>query len=103
MRSAVRKEGVRRLLGRPVYAVTRSGLKVTGRLVKMKGNRLYIASEKGKASTKAILPLALYDLLAIGTLPYFGGYYGYPYGAYSFGPFGFPYGSYGYGGPYGWF
>lgn len=103
MKQAVRKEDVRKLLGKPVFAVTKSGMRVSGRLVKMRGNKIFLANEKGKASTKAILPLALFDLLAIGTLPYGYGYgfSGYPYGAYGYGSYGFPYGGYGY--PYGWF
>lgn len=103
MKQKVRKEDVRKLVGKPIFAVTKSGMKVAGKLVKIKGNKLYIASQKGKASTKAILPLALFDLLAIGTLPY--AYYGYPYGSFGYGSYGgyggYPYGSYGY--PYGWF
>jgi hypothetical protein len=82
------------LVGKTIYAVKKDGARVSGKLVRISGNRLYVQpSGKGKTvKTKAIVPLVLYDLLAIGTAPYAYGYPGYsPYGAY---------GSYGYPGYY---
>lgn len=67
---------------------------MSGKLIRISGNRLVLEQPKGKkVKTKAIIPLVLFDLLAIGTAPY--AYGGYPYGVY---------GGYGYGGyPYGYF
>ncbi|MCI3925183.1 hypothetical protein MO973_33730 [Paenibacillus sp. TRM 82003] len=104
---------VKSLIGRQVVAQRRDGSVVAGKLVKIKGDRLILESSKGKSvRTKALLPLLLYDLAAVGTAPYAGagfggyGYGGYPgYGAYgAYGAYG-GLGGYGYG-PYGgglWF
>jgi len=87
----VTKAQVKQLVGKKIYAVRKDRTVVTGKLVSVKGNRLVLEQEKGKhVKTKAILPLVLFDLLAIGTAPYYG-YYGYPYGGYGYG--------YGYGYP----
>ncbi|WP_419871901.1 hypothetical protein [Candidatus Pristimantibacillus sp. PTI5] len=76
----VSKQDVRKLIGKSIYAVRPDGSVVTGKLVKVHQNKLIIApleNEKGKVvQTKAILPLVLFDLLAIGTLPFFGGGFG---------------------------
>jgi hypothetical protein len=87
----VSKEQVDKLIGKTVYAVRKDGSIRTGKLVRLHQNKLYlrpVGKDKGKkVSTKAILPLVLFDLLAIGTLPYAGGFgYGYP-GVY--GPYGY--------------
>ncbi|GGA38035.1 hypothetical protein [Paenibacillus physcomitrellae] len=86
----------KKLVGKKVIAYKKDGGFVTGTLVKVSGKRLYVKPGAGKnVRTKAILPLALFDLLAIGTAPYatggFGGYPGYGYGGY-------PGNGYGYGG-----
>jgi hypothetical protein len=99
----VSKEQARKLIGKKVYAVRKDGSIATGKLVKIHENKLYlrpIGSDKGKTvQTKAVLPLVLFDLLAIGTLPYaYGGYPGYGF----YGP-GFGYGPGAYGGYGGWF
>lgn len=81
------KSAVQKLVGKHVYAVHKNG-RISGKLVKVSGQKLYIQpiDRKGKkVKTSAILPLALFDLLAIGTAPYaFGGFgyggYGYPGG-----------------------
>jgi hypothetical protein len=87
----VSKQEVRKLVGKSIYAVRQDGSVVTGKLVRVQGNKLVVAplkKDKGKlVQTKAILPLVLFDLLAIGTLPYWGGGYG---------------GGCCYGGPYGY-
>jgi len=95
MRSSVTAQHARKLVGQPIYAVRKDGGIVTGKLVRVSGNRLYVRPEvKGKpVRTKAILPLVLFDLLAIGTAPYA---YGYGYGGY--GGYGYPYVGYGYPG-----
>lgn len=76
----VSKQEVRKLVGKSIYAVRQDGSVVTGKLVQVNKNKLVIAplkKDKGKlVQTKAILPLVLFDLLAIGTLPYWGGGYG---------------------------
>lgn len=101
-RSVVRKQ-VRRLAGKRVYAVTKRGV-VVGKLLRVSSRAAWIRPEAvgGKpVNTRAVLPLVLYDLLAVGTAPY-GGFPGpvYPgYGAYPpVGPFYPGYG--GYGPPY---
>lgn len=83
---------VKKLLGKPVFAVKRNGAVVTGKLVRIKGAELYIQplGKNRKVHTKALLPLVLYDVLAVGGA-YGGGYgpyYGVPgYGPYAYGPY----------------
>ncbi|WP_309121017.1 hypothetical protein [Paenibacillus sp.] len=99
------------LVGGPIVVKMKDGKTVSGTLVRIAGQRLYVAPScaaggKRKSApvrTKALLPLLLFDVAAIGAgVPYgYGGYGPGPYG----GPFG-PYGPYGpYGGPQGglWF
>lgn len=97
--STMKKE-VKKLIGKKIVAYKKNGDTVTGTLVKISGNQLIIRpSNRKKVQIKAILPLALFDLLAIGTSPFvggYGGYGGYPYGyghgyGYGYGvpPFGF--------------
>ena len=87
------KAAVRKLVGKQIVAVHKRGGTITGKLVKISGHTLYIEpnrNSKGKkVTTKAIIPLVLFDLLAIGSSPYG---YGYPYGGYPYG--GYPYGGY---------
>lgn len=81
--SGITRDQALKLVGKQVYAVRKDGTKVSGKLVRVSGNRLILERPKGKkASTKAILPLALFDVLAIGTAPFAFGFGG-------FGPFGF--------------
>lgn len=105
MTKLVTKKQVMRLIGKQIIAVKKDGSQVTGKLLRVSGNRLILQRVSGKkVQTKAIIPLVLFDLLAIGTAPYaYGG--GVPYGGgYGYGA---PYGGYGYGGtpypPYGFF
>ncbi|AIQ72907.1 MULTISPECIES: hypothetical protein [Paenibacillus] len=109
MTKPVTKKQVMRLVGKQIIAVKKDGTQVTGKLLRVSGNRLILQRVSGKkVQTKAIIPLVLFDLLAIGTAPYaFGSGYGggVPYGG---GPgYGNPYGGYGYGGtpypPFGFF
>ncbi len=101
------------LVGRSVALKMKDGSTVSGALVRISGDRLYVSTaasvaggtrKSGSVRTKALLPLLLFDVAAIGAGPYGGGYGGYggfgPYGAY-----GSPYGPYGpYGGAGGfWF
>ena len=75
------KDKVKQLVGKQVYAIKKDGTVVFGKLVRMKGNTLTIAlQQKNMAKTSAFIPLVLFDLLAIGTLPFgFGGFgFGYP-------------------------
>ncbi|ANS73612.1 hypothetical protein AWM70_02660 [Paenibacillus yonginensis] len=101
----------KKLIGKKIIAYKKDGGFVTGTLVRISGKRLYVKPSAGKkVRTKAILPLALFDLLAIGTAPFAGGFYGgypgYGYGGYP-GGYGYGYGGYGgypgYGYPGGFF
>jgi hypothetical protein len=77
MQAVVRKEDVKKLVGQDVLALKRDGSLVSGKLVRLSGNQLIIRSKGKDAKTSAVLPLALFDLLAIGTAPYaYGGFYG---------------------------
>jgi len=108
----VSKKQVMRLVGKNIVAVKKDGTKISGKLLRISGNRLIVQRTSGKkVQTKALIPLVLFDLLAVGTAPYAYGGYGYggaPYGGgYGYGP---GYGGYGpgYGGvgtpyPYGGF
>ncbi|QGQ98527.1 hypothetical protein EHS13_28430 [Paenibacillus psychroresistens] len=95
MSVAVSKEEAKKWIGRNIDAVKKDGTVVTGKLVGIKGSRLIFAAQKGKVHTKAIIPLVLFDLLAVGTA---GAYGGYGYGGYGGGFGGYP-GGYGYGAP----
>ncbi|MEF2966946.1 hypothetical protein V3851_13985 [Paenibacillus sp. M1] len=100
MGKPVTKKDAEKLIGKSIVAYKKDGGVVTGKLVKISGNRLIIRQEGGKkVKTKAIIPLVLFDLLAIGASPYaYGGFYGGygPYGGgYGYGPYG--------GSPYGGF
>jgi len=89
---SVTLDQVNRLKGQHVYAMKRDDSVTSGKLVRIQGKRLILMPDKGKAvKTKAILPLALFDLLAIGTSPFVGGF--------GFSPYGFGYPGYGYGYP----
>ncbi|MFB0845173.1 hypothetical protein [Paenibacillus oleatilyticus] len=91
MPKAVRKQDVAKLVGKQIYAVKKDGTVVEGKLVRINGNQLMISTSNGKqVKTSAILPLVLFDLLAIGTSPFaFGGFGGFgPFGFGGFGPFG---------------
>ncbi|MCM3273722.1 hypothetical protein [Paenibacillus elgii] len=88
----VSKQDVAKLVGKKIYAVKKDGTVVEGKLVRINGNQLMISTRNGKqVKTSAILPLVLFDLLAIGTSPFaFGGFGGFgPFGFGGFGPFGF--------------
>jgi hypothetical protein len=90
MQKQVRKQDAQKLIGKKIYAMKKDGTVVEGKLVRVSGSKLYVAPQKGKqVRTSAILPLVLFDLLAIGTAPY--AYGGYPYGGFGYGGFG-PYG-----------
>ncbi|WP_240414752.1 hypothetical protein [Paenibacillus periandrae] len=89
MRPTILKKDVQKLLGKNIYAIKKDGTAVSGKLVRISGNRLIVAPKKGKARVSAIIPLVLFDLLAVGTAPYayggYGGYGGYGYGGYGYG------------------
>ncbi len=103
MQTKIRKDEVRKLVGKQVTAIKKDGTAITGKLVRISGNTLFMAPKKGKnVQTKAIVPLVLFDLLAIGTAPYAFGGFGYPYGGYGYGGFGGGYGGFGGFGPGFW-
>jgi hypothetical protein len=81
-RSDVRQQ-IRRLSGKRIYAVTKHGV-AAGKLLRVSGQTAWLRPDSiggKKVKTRALLPLALYDLLAVGTAPY-GGIYGPYYGPY---------------------
>lgn len=100
MQSTVKRQDVKKLIGKRVYAIRKNGSVVTGVLRGMKGNALLLLpSRKKPVQTKALLPLLLVDLLAVGSngAGGFGGYGGY--GGYGgFGGYGGYPGNGGYGG-----
>lgn len=102
----VSKGQVRKLIGKSIYAMRKDGSVVSGKLLRLRGHTLILSQKSHKAKgekvrTKAfILPLVLFDLLVIATLPYWGGGYGGGYGGGCEGNFG-GYGSNGYGEGYG--
>lgn len=76
----VSAQQARALLGQPIYAKRKDGSVATGVLVKVDQDRLVLAQlkeDKGKiVQTRAFIPLVLFDLLVIGTLPLWGGGFG---------------------------
>ncbi|MWV44214.1 hypothetical protein GRF59_11280 [Paenibacillus sp. HJL G12] len=84
MQQSVTRKQAQKLIGQHIVAVKKDGNLVTGKLVRISGNRLILQRSKGKkVQTKAIIPLVLFDLLAIGTAPFAGGFYG---GGFGYGP-----------------
>jgi hypothetical protein len=89
--SRITRSQVQKLVGKSIYAVRKDGSVVSGKLVRVKGNQLVLEPPKGKVQTKAIIPLVLFDLLAIGTSPFgfgFGGFDGFGFGGGFGGGFG---------------
>lgn len=82
-------------VGKRVSIRKRDGSAVHGKLVAVRGNQLMIQPEGKSVKTKALLPLLLYDVAALGA---YGAYAPYGYGGYGYGGIA-PYG-YGYGYPY---
>lgn len=104
----VSRTQARKLVGKSIYAVRKDGSVVTGKLLRINGNKLIVASGKGAkgktVKTKAFIwPLLLFDLLAIGTLGFwgggFGGYGGFGGGFGGYGGFGGGFGGCGCGNP----
>lgn len=78
MKHSVTKAQVRRWIGKNIVVTKKDGTFVTGKLVRISGNRIILQRDSGKkVQTKAIIPLVLFDLLAIGTAPYVTGGFGY--------------------------
>jgi len=103
--SSIDTNDVKALIGKRVVAIKKDGTPISGKLARIRGRELIITPiNSNKATTKAIIPLALFDLLAIGTYGAYGAYggYGYPgaYGGYP-GAFGYP-AAYDYPGAYGY-
>lgn len=71
MKQQVTRDEAMKLIGKNIVAIKKDGTRVTGKLLKVSGNKLVLKRLNGKkVRTKAILPLVLFDLLAIATLPY---------------------------------
>lgn len=86
MKQAVTRKQVEKLVGKVIFATRKDGSQVSGKLIRISGNRLVLQpNRKKKVNTKAIIPLVLFDLLAVGTAPYAYGYNGYGPG-YGYGP-----------------
>ncbi|WP_311082168.1 hypothetical protein [Paenibacillus polymyxa] len=104
MKQAVTRKQVEKLVGKVIFATRKDGSQVSGKLIRISGNRLVLQpNRKKKVNTKAIIPLVLFDLLAIGTAPYIGAYgayggYGPGYGGPGYGPQSGPYTDGGYPG-----
>ncbi|OAX50089.1 hypothetical protein [Paenibacillus sp. AD87] len=87
MKQHVTRDEAMKLIGKNIVAIKKDGTRVTGRLLKVSGNKLVLKRAVGKkVHTKAILPLVLFDLLAVATLPYAYG----PGPGFGFGPGGGP-------------
>jgi hypothetical protein len=83
MKQLVTRDEAMKLIGKNIVAIKKDGTRVTGRLLKVSGNKLVLKRAVGKkVHIKAILPLVLFDLLAIATLPYAYG----PGPGFGFGP-----------------
>lgn len=97
MMKRVGVEDVKKFIGKEVYCLKKDGTVASGKLVKVSGSRILLKPKGKDARTSAIVPLVLFDLLAIGTTPYAYGYPGYGYGGGypGYGAYG---GGYGYGG-----
>jgi len=65
----ITRSQAQRLIGKQVYAVRKDGSIASGKLVRISGDRLILEQPRGKkVRTSAIIPLVLFDLLAIGTV-----------------------------------
>ncbi|WP_372628847.1 hypothetical protein [Cohnella sp.] len=65
----ITRSQARKLVGKHVYAVRKDGSVASGKLVRISGDKLILEQPRGKkARTSAILPLVLFDLLALGTV-----------------------------------
>lgn len=91
MTSSRQTAQVRALLGRNIRCSMKNGCSIVGKLEKVQGGKIYVRPCAGGKSvrTKALLPLALFDVAALGAA-----------GAYGYGPGYAPYGAYGPYGPY---
>lgn len=77
--SYVSEQFAQQLIGQNIQAMQKDGSIVVGRLVRVMGGVAYlqpIDADQGKTvKTKAVIPLVLFNLLAISTLPFvYGGY-----------------------------
>ncbi|WP_308634041.1 hypothetical protein [Paenibacillus silvisoli] len=74
---AVSKKQLSKYYGKKIYVVKKDGSVVTGTLTQVQGNRVVLTQftqENGKAKAKFLIPLLLFDLLAIGLFAGFGGF-----------------------------
>jgi hypothetical protein len=59
------KQDAQKLLGQHIYAVKKDGSVLEGKLLQIRGNKLFLSHKGKQVKTSAILPLVLFDLLAI--------------------------------------
>ncbi|RAP77254.1 50S ribosomal protein L33 [Paenibacillus montanisoli] len=78
---AVSQKQISKYYGKKIYAVKKDGSIVTGTVTQIQGNRVIltqVTQEKGKTvKSKFLIPLLLFDLLAIGLFSGFGGFGGF--------------------------
>lgn len=78
---AVSKKQISKYYGKKIYAVKKDGTIVTGTVTQIRGNRVILTQyRQGKGKTvkaKFLIPLLLFDLLAIGLFAGFGGVGGF--------------------------
>lgn len=74
-KKSVSKQRARKFVGKKVYAVQQNGKVVTGKLIKVSGNTLYISANNPKSRksgkqvhTKCIIALTLLGIIAIGAI-----------------------------------
>jgi len=86
--SRVTHSQAQKLIGTQIFAVRKDGAVASGKLVRIQGNHLVLEQPKGKkVQIKALLPLALFDVFALGAADGgfgYGGYDGYGYDGYGY-------------------
>ncbi|MBH5317380.1 hypothetical protein I6N90_06075 [Paenibacillus sp. GSMTC-2017] len=80
MRNVTRAQA-KKLVGKSIFAMRKDGTVVKGKLLRIQGNKLIMAPIRGAKGKKVhtkwfLIPLLLFDLLAIGTLGFWGGGFG---------------------------
>ncbi|AZN41423.1 50S ribosomal protein L33 [Paenibacillus albus] len=78
---AVSNKQISKYYGKKIYALKKDGTVVTGILTQVQGNRVILTQfrqvEGKTVKAKFLIPLLLFDLLAIGLFAGFGGFGGF--------------------------